>query len=317
MNTLWQQLSTPFFALAPMEDVTDTVFRRVMNKCGRPTVSFTEFTNVEGMYSKGKNIVSQRLFFTHEEHPLIAQIWGKNPEFYYQAASDIKKMGYDGIDINMGCPQKNITNNGCCSALMLNRQLATEIIKATQEGAKGLPVSVKTRIGFNTIDTESWISFLLSHDLDALTVHGRTSKEQSLVPCHWDEIGKAVDIKTSMGKQTVIVGNGDIESIDQAMACVNTYHVDGVMIGRGIFKNPYLFAGRERASVKKQELIELAIYHVTLFDTVWNGKKPYAILKKYFKIYIQGFDGASELREQLMQTETILEGLTLLNQSIH
>jgi nifR3 family TIM-barrel protein len=315
MNTLWQRLSTPIFVLAPMEDVTDTVFRRIINTCGKPAVTVTEFTNVEGMYSKGTHIVSQRLLFTSEEHPIVAQIWGKNPKHYYQAASDIKQMGFDGIDINMGCPQKNITRNGSCSALMLNRTLATEIIKATQEGAKGLPVSVKTRIGFNTIDTESWISFILSHDLDALTVHGRTVKEQSLVPCHWDEIGKAVDIRTAMGKQTKILGNGDVESLDQAMEYVNTYQVDGVMIGRGILKNPYLFAKRERNSVTRQELIELAIAHVTLFETVWKGKKPYSILKKYFKIYIQGFDGASELREQLMQTETVEEGLRLLKTS--
>lgn len=317
MNSLWQSLPKPLFVLAPMEDVTDTVFRRIIYRCGKPSVSFTEFTNVEGMYSKGQAIVSQRLLFTPEEKPIIAQLWGKDPKHYYQAAVDMKEMGFDGIDINMGCPQKNITRNGCCSALMLNRSLATEIIKATQEGANGLPVSVKTRIGFNTIDTESWISFLLSHDLDALTVHGRTVKEQSLVPCHWDEIGKAVQINISMGKKTVIIGNGDIESIDQAMEYIRMYHVDGVMIGRGIFKDPFLFAKRERSSVTKHELIELAIQHVMLFETVWQGKKPYAILKKYFKIYIHGFDGASELREQLMQTETIEEGLQLLKNYIN
>lgn len=312
---IWHSLTKPIMILAPMEDVTDTVFRQIVLACGKPDLFFTEFTNVEGLASeKGSVIVSQRLQFTIQEKPIIAQVWGKEPNHYYQAAIKIKKMGFDGIDINMGCPEKSVTKNGCCSALINNQSLATEIIRATQEGAGGdLPVSVKTRIGFNHIVTDSWIPFLLSHELSALTIHGRTAKEQSAVPCHWDEIAKAVEIRNQLQSNTLIIGNGDVVTLKEAKEKVDTYKVDGVMIGRGIFHNPYLFSGRKREDILQKEFINLLRAHIDLYKKTWGSKKNYAVLKKYYKIYIQGFKGAQELREKLMLTSSYEEVEQALN----
>lgn len=310
---IWETLRKPFFVLAPMEDVTDTVFRRIILQCGRPDLFFTEFTNVEGLASeKGDAVVSQRLLFTPKEKPIIAQVWGKTPEHYALATQRIKAMGFDGIDINMGCPEKSVVKNGCCAALINNPSRASEIIQATQEAAGDMPVSVKTRIGFTTIVTETWISFLLQHNLAALTVHGRTAKEESKVPAHWDEIAKAVSIRNQMNLSTVILGNGDVQSLVEARSRVQETGVDGVMIGRGIFHNPFLFAMRDRDQIDKSELFQIMTDHLKLYISVWGGKKHYPMMKKYFKIYIQGFDGASEIRQKCMETETAEEALELL-----
>lgn len=315
---IWNQINKPVMILAPMEDVTDTVFRQIIAQCGKPDLFFTEFTNVEGLASeKGNPIVSQRLLFSPHEKPIIAQVWGKNPDHYYEAAVRIKHMGFDGIDINMGCPEKSVIKNGCCAALINNPQLATAIITATQQGAgDSIPVSVKTRIGVNTIVTEEWISFLLTHNLAAITVHGRTVKEQSEVPCHWDEIGKAVTLRNKATKQTLIIGNGDVSSLEEAQEKVKQYSVDGVMIGRGIFHNPYLFSGKKKEDIPPSLLIKTLIQHVALYDSTWGTQKNYAVLKKYFKIYIQGFPGAQEMREKLMITQSTKEARDILLQQI-
>lgn len=309
---IWQSFSRPILILAPMEDVTDTVFRQIVIDCGKPDLAFTEFTNVEGLCSKkGDPIVSQRLKFDKKEKPLIAQIWGKDPEHYRIAAERIQGMGYDGIDINMGCPEKSVVKNGCCSALIQNHALATEIINATKEGAGSLPVSVKTRIGFHTIQTVEWISFLLTHNLDALTIHGRTVKEESKVPCHWDEIGRCVKLRNTIAPQTLLIGNGDILSLQEAQEKITTYTLDGIMIGRGIFQNPFLFSGREKTSITKDERFQLLEKHLRLFKTIWDEKKHYPIMKKFYKMYIQEFTGASEVRQQFMETTSIEEALAM------
>lgn len=302
--------------LAPMEDVTDTVFRQIIAQCGTPDLFFTEFTNVEGLASeKGNAIVSQRLLFTPHEKPIIAQVWGKNPDHYYEAAVRIKDMGFDGIDINMGCPEKSVIKNGCCAALIQHPKLATTIITATQQGAgESIPVSVKTRIGVNTIVTDEWISFLLTHNLAAITVHGRTVKEQSEVPCHWDEIAKAVHLRNQLKKETLIIGNGDVASLEDAQEKVTKYNVDGVMIGRGIFHNPFLFSGKKREDIPPSLLFKTLMQHMTLYDLTWGTQKNYAVLKKYFKIYIQGFPGAQEIREKLMTTQSTDEARDVLSQ---
>ncbi|MDE2025636.1 MAG: tRNA-dihydrouridine synthase, partial [Patescibacteria group bacterium] len=192
---IWHTLKKPIFILAPMEDVTDTVFRQIIMACGRPSLFFTEFTNVDGMASAGDEEVSKRLRFTQKEGPIIAQVWGMKPENYFSAAGRIAEMGYDGIDINMGCPQKAVVSRGACSALIKNPSLAKEIIQATREGAKGLPVSVKTRIGFKTNVLDTWIGFLLEQQLDALAIHARTASEMSKVPAHWEVMPAAVTIR--------------------------------------------------------------------------------------------------------------------------
>lgn len=313
MSNFWQDLPKPILALAPMEDVTDTVFRQIVASCARPDIFFTEFTSVEGMQSQGRNAVIHRLKFTEVERPIVAQIWGIRPENFYKTARELVAMGFDGIDINMGCPIKDIIKNGACAGLMKNPSLAKEIIMAVREGAGTLPISVKTRIGFKTIKTEEWISHLLTCGIDALTIHGRTAAELSKAPTHWDEIAKAVSIRDSMNVNTVILGNGDVVHAADAIEKCKRYGTDGAMIGRGVFDNPWAF-DRVSWNVARspKELLDLMRKHVELFEKTWGKQKHFAILKKFFKIYIRGFDGASELRVRVMNTTSPDEVLRMI-----
>lgn len=317
MSFVWSNLPKPFFALAPMEGGTDTVFRQIVISCGRPDVVFTEFTNVEGLRSKGKEEVGKRLIFDKKEHPIIAQIWGITPSAFYEAAETVAKMGFDGVDINMGCPEKTVVKHGACSALIENPKLAGEIIKAVKKGLQSagrrIPVSVKTRIGFKTIKTGEWITFLLKQNLDALIVHFRTQKEMSNVPAHWEEAIKISRIRDQESIKTVIIGNGDVETKRGGLALANKYELDGIMIGRGAFHNPYVF--NEKINYEKQpkeQRIKLLVKHLDLFENTWKEKRKYAPLKRFFKIYINGFEGAADLREKLMLTQNIEEARKIL-----
>lgn len=317
MSNFWKTLKKPILIQAPMEDVTDTVFRQIIAKCGKPDVFFTEFTNVEGMCSRGRDKVGKRLIFTPIERPIVAQIWGNNPKNYFETAKLIKNMGFDGIDINMGCPEKSVVKKGACAALINNRSLAKEIILATREGAGGLPVSVKTRIGIKNIQTEEWAGFLLGLNLDALIIHGRTVVEMSDVPARWDEIGKVVKLRNSLKIKTLIIGNGDIKSREDAMEKVKKYKVDGVMIGRGIFNNLWIYNNKvDPEKISYQEKLKLLIKHIELFDKTWRSAsrrtKNFSIMKKFYRIYISGIPNASSVREELMKFKTAPETLKFL-----
>lgn len=317
MKFSWQKLPKPFFALAPMEDVTDTVFRQIIISCGRPDVFFTEFTNCDALFSDGETSAMQRLQFTKKERPLIAQIWGMHPKTYYKTAKRLVEMGFDGIDINMGCPERSILKQGACSALIKNRPLAKEIIESVREGAGNLPVSVKTRLGFSEMQTADWIGFLLMQNLDALTVHARTVKEESKVPAHWDEIGSIVSLRDAMKRKTVIIGNGDVLGIADGLEKVKTQSVDGIMLGRAIFHNPFLFDPKHVIlDLTPKQRVTLLKKHVELYEKTWGNKKHYPTLKKYFKIYIQGFSGASDMRLQFMQTNSTQEAIRLAQEMI-
>ncbi len=316
-GNFWRELSTPLFVQAPMEDVTDTVCRQMIARCGRPDVFFTEFTNVDGMFSEGKEIVTQRLKFTEIERPLVAQVWGANPDNFYKAAQYIKELGFDGIDINMGCPQKDVIKKGLCAALMNNRNLATDIIEAVKDGAGGLPVSVKTRIGMNTIITEDWLGFLLEHNLDALIIHGRTVKEMSQVPAHWDEIAKAVSLRARSKKDTVLIGNGDVKSRKDGLEKIKESGIDGVMIGRGILENPWVFNTDEKyknpEKVSSSERLTTYAEHVRLHQETWGNTKHFDRLKKYMKMYIRDFPGSSEIRAEVAETRNAEELVLVLD----
>lgn len=313
MKNFWQTLPKPFYVLAPMEDVTDTVFRRIVASCGRPDVFFTEFTSTEGMFSVGTEVVSKRLEYTESERPLIAQIWGEKPEFFAKAAQRLCELGFDGIDINMGCPERSVLKKGACSALIKNPLLAQEIIQATKENAADLPVSVKTRIGFNEIQTEEWTGFLLEQNIDALTIHARTVKELSEVPAHWEEVEKVVRLRDKMKKDTVIIGNGDIESREIAEQRISQTGVDGVMIGRGIFKDPWIFNANYHGShVSFQKKVEKLQEHMELFEKTWGKRKSYSIMKKFVKCYITGVPHVSIIRAKLMETENYLQAQEIL-----
>jgi tRNA-dihydrouridine synthase len=276
---------------------------------------FTEFTNCDGMCSVGQAQLIHRLKYSNAEKPIVAQIWGANPINYEETARLCVELGFDGVDINMGCPEKNVVKIGACAALIDNEELASKIIEATIKGTGGkIPVSIKTRIGYSKIDTKRWITFLLSHDIQALTVHGRTAKELSLVDNHWEEIAKSCEIKRKLKPEIKIIINGDIVDSNNGISLSNKYNSDGFMIGRGVFKNPWCFNSSVNIEeVTKESRLQLMKFHLNLWTQTWGETKHYPKLKKYFKIYCQSFVGASELRVQLMDTLTIDEAITIID----
>ena len=296
-----------------MEEVTDTVFRQIIAKCGAPDVFFTEFTNVEGMCSRGREKVGKRLIFTPAERPIVAQLWGLDPLKFSETAKLVKDMGFDGIDINMGCPEKSVVKRGSCAALINNQTLAKEIISATRKGAGGLPVSVKTRIGVKEIQTEKWASFLLEQNLDCLIVHGRTAKEMSDYPVHWDEIEKVVKMKNKMKLKTLIIANGDVKSRKEAEEKCKQYGLDGIMIGRGIFDDLWVFNKKtDQSQIPYQEKLKLLEEHITLFDKTWGKTKNFSIMKKFYKIYLSGMPNVKDVRMEIMKLKTAEETLKFL-----
>ncbi len=301
----WRKLKRPFFILAPMDDVTDVVFREIVSEVGKPDVLVTEFTNVEGLNSAGFEAVSERLKFTEKQRPIVAQIWGLKPENYFKSAQIIKKMGFDGIDINMGCPVKDVTKTGACSAMINTPNLAEEVIKATIKGAGGLPVSVKTRLGLSKYQPE-WIEFLLKLNIDLLIIHGRTVKEMSKVPTHWDKIGEVREIRDRLGVKTLIIGNGDVKSRQQGEELAKEYGLDGIMIGRGIFDDIALF-NRDKKQWSIEERVSLLLRHAKLYQDTWGDKKHFLPMRKFVKVYIKDFVGASELRAKLMEANSYQE----------
>jgi len=307
MLGFWERLKRPFLVLAPMDDVTDVVFRQVVSEVAPPDVYVTEFTNCEALWSPGRAAHSQRLLFEEAQRPIVAQIWGVNPENYFKTARMLGEMGFDGIDINMGCPDKAVRKSGACSALIDDRALAAEVIAATQEGAGNLPVSVKTRLGVRAVQTEDWMGWLLEKDLAVIAIHGRTVAQMSRVPADWNEIERAVVLRDQMEKETLIVGNGDVTSWQQAQDLAKKHVVDGVMIGRGIFQDLWVFdAERSGADKSLEERFRWLDRHLELWEERWGqtGKNP-AIMKKFVKVYVAGLPGAQRIRSRFMEAKGI------------
>jgi tRNA-dihydrouridine synthase len=302
---IWETLAEtkkPFFALAPMIDVTDQVFRQIVARCAPPDLFFTEFVSVESLASPGRNSMQSKLSFTVHENPLIVQIWGLDPVNYEIQCKDLATMGYAGIDINMGCPVSKVIQKGACSALINDRPLAAEIIAASKRGAEseGIPVSVKTRIGFHEIDL-TWIEFLLQQHIAALTVHCRTVDELSKVPSHFDVLPEIVAMRDRICAETKIVANGDIATRAQGKNLAIECGVDGIMIGRGVFSDPYVFDSNSKwAEMDAHDRLNLFEEHIDLFDSTWGSTKNPEILKKFAKTYVVGFKGAAKVREHIM-----------------
>lgn len=306
MATFWQHLARdhkPFLVLAPMDGVTDYVFRELIAGIAPPDVMVTEFTNTEALVSRGYEKTIPRLRFSPAQRPIVAQIWGTDLKNFFSVSRLIKDLGFDGIDINMGCPDRAVMRLGCGVSLINTPELAAAMITAVKEGAPGLPVSVKTRLGVKTIATDTWIRFLLEQRLDAITIHGRTAKELSRVPVHWDEIGKAVTIRDKYAPDTMIIGNGGIVNREEAVAVHESYGVDGVMIGTGIFQNPWVFEKMPGEHTKK-EMLEVLLLHAKRYEECYPGERRFAAMRKYFKIYVRSFSGATALMKELMETKS-------------
>lgn len=313
-ENFWATLPKPFFILAPMEDVTDVVFRHVVKEAGAPDVFFTEFTNSDSFcHPDGKESVRGRLVFTEDEQPIVAHIWGDNPDFFREMSLGVAEMGFKGIDINMGCPVPNVAGRGKGSGLILRPDVAATLIEAAKAG--GLPVSVKTRIGYHEREEmTAWITHLLEQDIANLSIHLRTRDEMSKVPAHWDMIPEIMAIRDRVAPQTLITINGDIADRTAGLALAEEYGVDGIMIGRGIFKNPFAFE-KEPREHSTEELLGLLQLQLDLQDH-YAEMVPRSIvgLHRFFKIYVKGFPGASDLRASLMNTKSTDEVRALLKE---
>lgn len=298
--------------LAPMDDVTDVVFRPLVHELAPADIYMTEFASVEGFCSVGRPAIERRLRLGDDEGPVVAQIWGTTPEKYRETARELSERGFVGFDINMGCPAKDVVRTGACSALIRTPELAAEIIAATKAGAGELPVSVKTRIGWNEPQIREWLGFLLQQDIAALTVHLRTVKEQSKVEAHWELMREIVALRDELSPETLIIGNGDVESRERALELIRETGCDGVMIGRGIFHNPWALEAEPREHTVRERFLALA-QHLDRFEAAWTqSEKHYEPLKKFFKIYIQGFDGAAHVRAEFMATKSLDEARALV-----
>jgi len=293
----WKTLKKPIMALAPMANVTDAAFRSIIAKYGKPDVMYTEFVSADGLVSIGKEVLLLDLKFDKSEKPIVAQFFGATPEHFYQIALLAQELGFDGIDINMGCPDRAVLRQGAGASLIEVPELAKKIISETKRGAGSLPVSVKTRLGLKRNTLKSWLPHLLDMELAAIIIHGRTAKELSLVPADWDAIGEAVKIRDGYSKETLILGNGDVKDLTDAESKAKKYGLDGVMVGRGIFGNPWFFTGHIPTTEKK---LRVMVEHTRLFEKLFSGKKNFDVMKKHYKAYVNGFDGAKELRIKLM-----------------
>lgn len=319
--SFWGKLDKPFFCLAPMSDVTDSAFRRLLAKYGKnrenknKVVFWTEFIAADGLCNKlARKKLSHILKFSEGERPIVAQVFGANPENMKKACQYIASLDFDGIDINMGCPDKSVIAQGAGSALIRTPELARKIIKAAKEGVfsagKNIPVSVKTRIGFNKEEIDKWIPELLKEDISALTIHLRTKKEMSLVDAHWNLMPKIIDLRNKISPNTLIIGNGDVKSLEGVKDNANKYGCDGIMIGRGIFGDPWFFSGY-KPSLK--EKLEVMIEHTKLFEKDLGGIKSFDVMKKHYKAYVNDFRGAKELRIKLMEAKDSKEVERIVN----
>jgi len=335
----WGKIAKPIIAQAPMADVTDAAFRRVIAKYGKPDILWTEQVSCDGLvHEEARQKLLLDLQYTEEERPIIAQFFGSKPENFYVCAQLAQELGFDGVDINMGCPDRSINKQKAGADLINDPALARKIIRETRRGAGSLPVSVKTRVGYNSASLDLWMKHLLEEAPVAITLHARTRKELSLVPARWEHVREAKEIVDASGTGTLLLGNGDVKTLDQAFARVHETGADGVMIGRGIFGNPWLYAnlqeqkkaflnsgavtpairqladGIQVESVSLEERLRVLVEHAKLFDELITPAKSFAVMRKHFGSYVGGFDGAKELRMKLMAVESGLELEEILKQ---
>ncbi len=311
-------LKRPCFVLAPMADVTDAAFRRVIARYGKPDVMWTEFVSADGLYHTREllkyddehNPLMKDLQYDHSERPIVAQLFSSSPDMMEYGARVVHELGFDGVDINMGCPDRSVEKQGSGAALIKEPALARDLIRAAKRGVRGeLPVSVKTRTGYSTVVLKSWLSELLSEEPAVITVHARTRKEMSKVSARWEHVKDAVQLRDQLGSDTLILGNGDVTSLAGARQKVAETGADGVMIGRGIFGNPWLWS--ERVPSVSERLAVLG-QHCELFEELCPHKS-FAVMKKHIKAYVRDFPGAHEMRVELMKCANAAEMRDVIN----
>lgn len=291
-----------------MADVTDIVFRNLVAKYSRhgqpgggPDVFWTEFVATDGLMSAGREKLLVDLKFTNQEHPIVAQIFGATPQNFEDTARMCIDMGYDGIDINMGCPDKNVCKQGAGSALIKTPELAQEVIRATMRGAGDKPVSVKTRIGWTVDETETWIPAILETNPAVLSIHARTKKDMSKVPPKWEAVKRAVELRNQISPETLIMANGGIRTHQQGREVVALTGCDGIMMGKAVFGNPWLFDTTvDHRAISIRDRLQVMMEHTNNYERELGEYKNFAIMKKHFKAYVHGFPGAKELRMNLM-----------------
>lgn len=315
MKNFWNDLQRPIMALAPMEDVTDAAFRTLIVRYGKPAVMFTEFTSADGLMlapEKVQPMLRKKLMYAEGERPIVAQLFTASPERMEKAASLVQELGFDGIDINMGCPVNEVVSTGCGAALIKNPTLTRELMQAAKRGAPNLPLSIKTRIGYDRDTLDTWLPVLLAEEPSAITIHARTRKEMSAVPANWDAILRAVQIRNANNSNTLILGNGDVKDLTEAKQKSETYECDGVMLGRAIYGNPWLFTERSELPTREDKISAL-IEHLILFEEILGPTTNYAVMKKHFKAYISGWGNAKDLRVRLMETTDVKGAIALLD----
>jgi nifR3 family TIM-barrel protein len=302
-QSFWSALPRPFFVLAPLADVTDAAFRRVIAKYGKPHVLWTEFTSAEGLCRAHHESLWRNLLYSEAERPIVAQLWSASPAAMEQAAALVARLGFDGIDINMGCPDRRVERRGAGAALCRQPVLAQALIRAAQRGAGHLPVSVKIRIGYDRDELDTWLPALLEMQPAAITIHARTRQEKSDVPAHWNAVARAVRIRRAQGSATLLIGNGDVRDTAEARVRAATTGVDGVMLGRAIFGNPWLFHPTiTREALPAAERLRVLVEHTQLFETLLGDIKSMDRMKKHYKAYLAGLQepGTQTLLPRLM-----------------
>ncbi len=335
----WQKLDKPFFCLAPMSDVTDSAFRSIIAKYGKPDVTWTEFVSADGLANAGREVLKYDLIYSEKERPIVVQLFSSHPESMRKVAKLCAELGFDGIDINMGCPDRSVEKQGAGAAMMKDMKKASLIIQAVKDGIKdskkkNVAVSVKTRIGYSKNQIDEWIPFLLGQGIDALIIHARTRKEMSDVPARWEHVAEVVTIRNKMKVKTKIIGNGDVRDLKHGRELAKETGCDGIMIGRAIFGNPWLF-NKNRSEINSnfsrvlgqgkrepvpdqsktlinftpsiKQKLKVLIEHTKLFEKLLGKVKNFAVMKKHYKAYVNGWDGAKELRVKLMETKNSKE----------
>lgn len=303
MDSFWQKISQPFLALAPMYGVTDYSFREVLAKVGPPDVFFTEFVPARSFGTNGEERTLRTLKFSEKQRPIVAQIWGNEPDCFLKAAKKINKLGFDGIDLNFGCPDREVIKKGAGAALIKNQKLVAKLIKSVRKESGDLAISVKTRIAGDKDETKEWLSFLLDQNLDAIALHGRTVSQRYDQPADWSTVGELVKLRDKKEIQAVIVGNGDVNSRQEAEQKVKEFGVDGVMMARAALANPWVFSRDGGLDTDPRVRLSLLLDHAKIYHDSQGSDINFGFIKKFFKAYSSHFPGSVELRNKLMSCE--------------